>query len=197
MQSTSQDYDNKWSGCPTISSSWEAPSDVPRERRSRVLLSMRLSTGCLSVWSAEVEEPGCRRAPGEGVSDAEWVDVTVEMTRIEGLSRGSRKVWFNINGKTQVVEVKDSSGKFVFSGPMANTKKPGQMGSPMPGHVEKLLVKKGQAVKAGETLCTVSAMKMEVKVTAPFDAKVSDVTVAVGTRVVENALLVGLEFEEA
>jgi biotin carboxyl carrier protein len=34
----------------------------------------------------------------------------------------------------------------------------------MPGAVEKLLVKEGQTVAAGETLCTVSAMKMEVKI---------------------------------
>lgn len=33
----------------------------------------------------------------------------------------------------------------------------------MPGLVEKMLVKEGQAVSAGDVLCTVSAMKMEVK----------------------------------
>jgi biotin carboxyl carrier protein len=32
----------------------------------------------------------------------------------------------------------------------------------MPGVVEKLLVSVGQAVETGDTLCTVSAMKMEV-----------------------------------
>ena len=32
----------------------------------------------------------------------------------------------------------------------------------MPGALEKLLVAKGQIVQAGDTLCTVSAMKMEV-----------------------------------
>ena len=32
----------------------------------------------------------------------------------------------------------------------------------MPGVVEKLLVSVGQSVAAGDTLCTVSAMKMEV-----------------------------------
>jgi biotin carboxyl carrier protein len=32
----------------------------------------------------------------------------------------------------------------------------------MPGVIEKLLVKEGQQVAAGETVCTVSAMKMEV-----------------------------------
>lgn len=37
-----------------------------------------------------------------------------------------------------------------------------QVGSPMPGAVEKVLVTAGQHVNAGDVLCTVSAMKMEV-----------------------------------
>ena len=67
-----------------------------------------------------------------------------------------------------------------------------QMGSPMPGSVEKLLVTEGQLVAAGETLCTISAMKMEVKVTSPFAGKVASLSVAAGTRVVEGALLLTL-----
>ena len=46
-----------------------------------------------------------------------------------------------------------------------------------------------QVVSAGDTLCTISAMKMEVKVTAPFDGKVASLSVVVGTRVIEGALL--------
>ena len=62
----------------------------------------------------------------------------------------------------------------------------------MPGSVEKLLVNEGQVVAAGETLCTISAMKMEVKVTSPFAAKVTGLSVVAGTRVVEGALLLTL-----
>ena len=62
----------------------------------------------------------------------------------------------------------------------------------MPGSVEKLLVTEGQLVIAGETLCTISAMKMEVKVTSPFSGKVTGLSVAAGTRVVEGALLLTL-----
>ena len=103
-----------------------------------------------------------------------------------------RSILFTVNGKDQQHEVKDSSGKFEFDGPMADSKKAGQIGSPMPGSVEKLLVAEGQVVAAGDTLCTISAMKMEVKVTSPFAGKVVGLNVAAGTRVVEGALLLTL-----
>lgn len=64
----------------------------------------------------------------------------------------------------------------------------------MSGIVEKVLVTAGQAVKAGDVLCTVSAMKMEVKVSAPCDSTVASVSVpSPGYRVVEGALLVTLK----
>lgn len=66
--------------------------------------------------------------------------------------------------ETQSVDVKDSAGVFVFEGAMADpAKSTTQMASPMPGVIEKLLVKVGDKVKAGDTLCVVSAMKMEVR----------------------------------
>jgi biotin carboxyl carrier protein len=58
------------------------------------------------------------------------------------------------------------------------------------GVVEKLLVSVGQSVAAGDTLLTVSAMKMEVKVTAPADGLIASIHVEVGARVVDGALLV-------
>ena len=62
----------------------------------------------------------------------------------------------------------------------------------MPGAVEKLLVAEGQRVQAGDVLCTVSAMKMEVKVTALVDGVVASVCAPPGTRVVEGALLLSM-----
>jgi pyruvate carboxylase len=119
--------------------------------------------------------------------------ITVTLKRVGPLRNGNmRSVLFSVNGKDQQFEVKDSSGKFEFEGPMADSKKAGQMGSPMPGAVEKLLVSEGQMVSQGDTLCTISAMKMEVKVTAPFDGKVVSLSVAATTRVVEGALLLTL-----
>jgi len=63
----------------------------------------------------------------------------------------------------------------------------------MAGVIEKVHVKAGQSVVAGEVLCVVSAMKMEVKISAPVDAVVSSITIPhIGYRVVEGALLMSL-----
>lgn len=130
--------------------------------------------------------------------------VRVELLRVSSIAHVHRSVGFKLqlwNGEhkiyeeTQTVSVKDTGGVFVFEGPMVDTKKPmDQIGSPMSGTVEKVLVKEGDAVQAGDVLAMVSAMKMEVKVTAPRDGTVLSVAVpAPGYRVVEGALLVTLK----
>lgn len=55
--------------------------------------------------------------------------------------------------------------------------------SPMTGVVRKVLVKPGDAVRAGATLFVVEAMKMEFAVTAPRDVTVAEVRCAEGARV--------------
>ena len=47
--------------------------------------------------------------------------------------------------------------------------------SPMPATIVKVLAAPGQAVKAGDTLVIVEAMKMELSVRAPFDGVVKAV----------------------
>lgn len=69
------------------------------------------------------------------------------------------------------------------------------MASPMPGVVEKVLVTEGKQVAAGDVLCTISAMKMEVKVTAPAAGTVTSISAPPSTRVVEGALLVSLKLD--
>ena len=95
--------------------------------------------------------------------------------------------------ESQTVHVRDTGGVFIFEGEMADSALVAaqkQSASPMPGTVEKILVKEGQSVKSGDVLCVISAMKMEVKVSAPCDCKISSVVIpTVGYRVVEGALL--------
>jgi pyruvate carboxylase len=132
-------------------------------------------------------------APNASVPEGHaHVTVNVALSRVSSLKEGKRAIVWSVNGHEQSVHVKDSTGVFVFEGPMAEVSNAKHMGSPMPGIVEKMLVKEGQVVTSGEVLCTVSAMKMEVKVTAPFDGTIASVPAPAGTRVVEGALLIKL-----
>jgi acetyl-CoA carboxylase biotin carboxylase subunit len=62
--------------------------------------------------------------------------------------------------------------------------------APMPGKVIELHVAEGDAVRAGQALLIMEAMKMEHSVTAPRDGTVAQVMVASGDQVDADALLV-------
>ena len=64
--------------------------------------------------------------------------------------------------------------------------------SPMPGNIFKVECKPGQAVKAGDVLVVLEAMKMEIEVSAPVDGTVKSVSAVVGTAVNTDDLLVTL-----
>jgi len=69
--------------------------------------------------------------------------------------------------------------------------------SPMPGKIIQLLVKPGEAVKKGQALAVLEAMKMEHTLSAPADAKVASVEVAQGDQVNDGAIVVRFETEKA
>ena len=58
-----------------------------------------------------------------------------------------------------------------------------QVVSPMPGTMVKINVSAGKAVKSGEVLAVLEAMKMENEIMAPHDATVVQVLADVGAKV--------------
>ena len=64
--------------------------------------------------------------------------------------------------------------------------------APMPGTILKVNVAAGQAVKAGDTLCVLEAMKMENEIKAPKDGVVNTVAVQKGASVNTGDALVYL-----
>ena len=60
------------------------------------------------------------------------------------------------------------------------------------GKVFKLDTQVGQAVKKGDTVVTIEAMKMEIPVVAPEDGTVASINVAVGDAVEAGAVLATL-----
>ena len=123
-----------------------------------------------------------------------------------------------INGVTYAVEVEEVGG--VASAPVAAPVAPaaapaapkaapapaaapaapkaaGKAGSvtikaPMPGNIIKVNVKPGDAVKKGDVLVVLEAMKMENDVCAPEDGTVASVEVTKGATVETDAVLVTL-----
>ena len=65
--------------------------------------------------------------------------------------------------------------------------------SPMPGKVIKIPVKVGDEVKKGETVITISAMKMESEYKSPIDGKVIKIFVSEGSTIDAHQKLVEIE----
>jgi 3-methylcrotonyl-CoA carboxylase alpha subunit len=69
----------------------------------------------------------------------------------------------------------------------------GRLTAPMPGKVIALLAKAGDAVKAGQPLAVMEAMKMEHTIAAPRDGTVAELLYGVGDQVAEGAELLRLQ----
>ncbi len=68
----------------------------------------------------------------------------------------------------------------------------GRLTAPMPGKVVSFSVKVGDAVKKGQALAVMEAMKMEHTIAAPLDGTVSELLFAPGDQVTEGAELLKL-----
>jgi acetyl/propionyl-CoA carboxylase alpha subunit len=64
--------------------------------------------------------------------------------------------------------------------------------APMPARVSRILARPGTAVKKGETVIVLEAMKMELPIRAPADATVSAVHCTEGELVEADAVLIEL-----
>jgi pyruvate carboxylase len=107
---------------------------------------------------------------------------------------GTRTVFFELNGQPREVVVIDRSGEAkVPRHPKADPDNPNHVAAPMPGKISNVAVAKGQAVKSGERLLSIEAMKMETAVYSPRDANVSEVLVKQGAIIAAGDLLIVLE----
>ncbi|MDX9710448.1 MAG: pyruvate carboxylase [Trichloromonas sp.] len=104
---------------------------------------------------------------------------------------GTRHIYFELNGEPRQVMVKDLAVESdVAEHRKADPDDAKQVGAPMPGKIFKLLVNVGDEVKAGETLLSTEAMKMETNVKAKEDGVVKEVLFREGDQVQQGDLLV-------
>ena len=107
---------------------------------------------------------------------------------------GEVKVFFELNGQPRVIRVPNRMVTATTQArPKADTSNPNHIGAPMPGVVATVAVAAGAAVKAGDLLLTIEAMKMETGIHAERDAVVKAVHVAPAGQIDAKDLLI--EFE--
>ena len=70
---------------------------------------------------------------------------------------------------------------------------PKEVRSIIPGSVIEIFVSPGQALKEGEVLLTLDAMKMYTKVEMPFNGVVKSINVAKGDRIPKDTVMITLE----
>jgi pyruvate carboxylase len=107
---------------------------------------------------------------------------------------GEVKVFFELNGQPRVIRVPNRLVKATtLQRPKAETGNANHIGAPMPGVVASVGAIVGQAVKEGDLLLTIEAMKMETGLHAERDAVVKAVHVQPGGQIDAKDLLVELE----
>jgi len=111
---------------------------------------------------------------------------------------GIREVYFDLNGELRKVSVVDKKSNVeTVSRPKADAHNSNQVGAPMAGVLVEVKVHKGSEIKKGEAVAVLSAMKMEMVISAPTSGLVSDVLVKEGDNVDASDLLVVIEpFDE-
>ena len=102
-----------------------------------------------------------------------------------------------VNGNVYDVTVEET-GAGAAPTPVAAPKAAGAAGSievkaGAAGKVFKLDTTVGQAVKKGDAVLTIEAMKMEIPVVAPEDGTVASINVAVGDAIESGAVLATLK----
>jgi len=102
------------------------------------------------------------------------------------------RVFFELNGQPRMIKVPDRNR--AQSARTARRKaeegNPNHVAAPMPGVVSTLAVKAGQAVKAGDVLLSIEAMKMETSIHAERDGTIAEVAVTPGAQIDAKDLLV-------
>ncbi|TQJ36122.1 pyruvate carboxylase [Arthrobacter sp. SLBN-122] len=107
--------------------------------------------------------------------------------------KGMRTVMCTLNGQSRPVMVRDRSVvSNVKAAEKADPAQPGHVAAPFAGAVT-VTVKPGDEVKAGDTVATIEAMKMEASITTPVGGKVSRLAISSVEQVQGGDLLLVIE----
>ncbi|MCO6459158.1 MAG: pyruvate carboxylase [Pirellulaceae bacterium] len=180
---------------------------LDRQPTRRELLSALLYPQVFEQFAAhqaQYSDTSCLPTPVffYGLEPGEEIAVDIERGKtlmIKFLALGEphddrRNVFFELNGIPRVVTVVDHAleGGAVHV-EQADPENLGHVGASMPGMVVTVAVMPGDAVRKGQKLLVLEAMKMQSTLVAERDGKVSRVCVQAGTQVDAGDLLIVLE----
>ncbi|MGI8802171.1 MAG: pyruvate carboxylase [Solirubrobacteraceae bacterium] len=105
-------------------------------------------------------------------------------------SDGWRSLYFELNGQSREVKVRDLSLEPTKPAPRrADESDLGQLAAPVPGVVASISVAAGDRVAKGDPVLSIEAMKMELEVCARIDGEVEEIVAGAGTHVDSGDLL--------
>lgn len=104
---------------------------------------------------------------------------------------GTREVFFELNGEMRSVTVDDKTIS-IENTTRPKATQPNDVGAPMAGVVIETRVKKDQEVKKGDPIAVLSAMKMEMVISAPVSGKVGDIQIKEGDSVDSGDLITSI-----
>ena len=116
------------------------------------------------------------------------MDLLIDGQRVNAhVSSDMAKRWVTIDGRT-IMLTKTSGAKQGVRHDHA-----GGLIAPMPGQVRSVSVSVGDVVKKGQTLLTMEAMKMEIRIQALKDGRVAALHVSQGQTVEREQILIEVE----
>ena len=103
---------------------------------------------------------------------------------------GQREVFYEVNGEVRQVTIDDNKAAVEnTSRPKADPGDSSQVGAPIAGVVVEVRSKEGHDVKKGDPVAVLSAMKMEMVISAPHSGKVGEIFVKEGDSVAASDLI--------
>jgi biotin carboxyl carrier protein len=114
---------------------------------------------------------------------------------VVAVNYATKNFTLKVNGSTHNVQLDDELDTLIkqLGLTIKNNQKSNNLKAPMPGLVLDVVVAVGQAVKKGETLLILEAMKMENSLKCQADAVVKTIHVKKGTPVEKGELLIEME----
>ena len=130
--------------------------------------------------------------------DGSWIvnDLATDYT-VNILKRVGKAITLEINGEEREIDWerqrKVETVKKTTGAAQGGSRVAGGIYPPMPGKITEVLVKVGDKVKSGDTICILEAMKMFNELKADTSGSVKEINVEVGTMVTTADLMILIE----